>query len=510
MIRQLSAQDAQFLYAQAENTLTHVMGIHIYDPSAAPGGQVRYKDIIRHIESRLDTSPVFKRRLYRVPFDLDYPYWVEDPHFDLEAHMSHARLPEPGDWRQFCILTARHFSRPMDMNRPLWDVYVVEGLDRIDGVAPGSYALLHRMHHAAIDGASATHSFIALSDKDAAGTPALELTGAPAELGRLPQPADVLRRALASNLTSPVKLLNALMRFAPAIARGAQDSPPGEPAPTRSPVPRTRFNAPISPHKVFDGVMCRLAEFAEFRGLVEGATVNDVVLAICGGALRQYLHRHGELPKAPLVAIAPVNARKSSGDDQTPGNRISAMTVRLATHIADPVQRLQAIRDLTREAKEAKAGLSARLMTDLSKHIPGATMAAVARLVTSRRFAPRQTNLFISNVPGPQYPLYMNGARLTHQFAMAPITNNAALFIAASSYDGSINFSITSDRAIMPDVDFFRECIEGAIEELRDALRKGSQPARTRGAKASAGKRTARRARKKRAGSTSGEVAPQS
>lgn len=495
MIRQLSAQDAQFLYAQAENTLTHVMGIYIYDPSTAAGGRVRYKDIIRHIESRLGTSPVFRRRLHRLPLDLDYPYWVEDPHFDLEAHLSHARLPEPGDWRQFCIMTARYFSRPMDMNRPLWDVYVIEGLDRIDGVAPGSYALLHRIHHAAIDGASGTHSFIALSDKDAAGTPALELPGAAAELGDVPQPADVLRRALESNLTSPVKLLQALMRFAPAFARGAQDKALQEPVPARSPVPRTRFNAPISPHKVFDGVMCRLPDISAIRSLADGATVNDVVLAICSGALRRYLLGHGELPKTSLVAIAPVNARRADGEEQTPGNRISAMTVRLATQVEDPVRRLAAIRDFTREAKEAKAGLSARLMTDLSKHIPGATMAAAARLVTSRRFAPLQTNLFISNVPGPQYPLYMNGALLTHQFGMAPITNNAALFITALSYNGSISFSITSDRAIMPDVHFFRECMLAAIEELREALRGPPRPARARARKPTAGKRVGRRSR---------------
>jgi diacylglycerol O-acyltransferase / wax synthase len=154
IISQLSAQDAQFLYVQAGDVLTHVMSINVYDPATAPGGAVRFKDIVRHVASRCHTSPVFKRKLHRVPLDLDHPYWAEDPDFDVEAHMTHVRLPKPGDWRQFCILAARHFAKPMDMNRPLWDIFVVEGIDGMPGVAPGSYALLQRFHHAAIDGAT--------------------------------------------------------------------------------------------------------------------------------------------------------------------------------------------------------------------------------------------------------------------------------------------------------------------------------------------------------------------
>src|SRR3546814_8629353 len=126
-------------------------------------------DIIAHVESRVHTSPLFRRRLHRLPLDVDHPYWVEDEHFDVEAHMTHARLPEPGDWRQFCIAVARWFSKPMDMNRPLWDIYIIEGLDRIAGIPPGSFAMLHRVHHAAVDGASGAHAFIAMSDIDAAG-----------------------------------------------------------------------------------------------------------------------------------------------------------------------------------------------------------------------------------------------------------------------------------------------------------------------------------------------------
>lgn len=476
-IKQLSPQDAQFLYIQTASSLTHIMGVYIFDPSTAPGGKVRFKDIIRHIAGRVDSSPVFKRRLHRLPMDFDHPYWVEDEYFDVEAHMLHSRLPEPGDWRQFCILTARHFSRPMDMNRPLWDIFVVEGLDRMEGVAPGSYALLHRVHHAAIDGVSGAASFVAMSDIDAAGNPVISTPPHPEPLGEEPSTAGIVTRAVRANVTSPVKLINAMLKFAPSVLSAAQRSVVTRNDGNRSGVPETRFNAAISPHKAFEAAMFPLREISELRQLVLGSTVNDVVLAICSGALRAYMLRHKELPGDPLVAVAPVNARIKDGEADTPGNNISAMSVKLPTHIADPVKRLIAIQSYTKDAKEAKAGLSARLMTDLSKHIPGATMAGVARLLTSKRFAPRQTNLFISNVPGPQFPLFMNGATLTHQFGLGPLANNMGLFIAALSYNGNISFSITTDRKIMPDVEFFRKCIQSSFAELRAELTKQSNDA---------------------------------
>ena len=149
-MQQLSAQDAQFLYLETGNNLTHVMGVNIFDPSTARRGKVRFKNIIAHVESRLDCSPVFRRRLLRLPLDFDHPYWVDDEFFDIEHHMFHGRLPDPGDWRQFCIHLSRHFSRPMDMNRPLWDMYVIEGLGRIKGLPKGAYAIATRVHHAAI------------------------------------------------------------------------------------------------------------------------------------------------------------------------------------------------------------------------------------------------------------------------------------------------------------------------------------------------------------------------
>lgn len=467
MVQQLSAQDAHFLYIETANNLTHIMGVYIYDPATAPGGKVRFKDIIRHVESRVHTSPLFKRRLYRLPGDIDHPYWVEDEHFDIEAHMSHARLPEPGDWRQFCIATARYFSKPLDMNRPLWDIYVIEGLDRIPGVPPGSFAMLHRVHHAAVDGASGAHAFIAMSDIDPNGTPAIDAPPPEFDLGRAPTPTEVLTRAWSASMQSPVKFMNALMKMSPAILQAARKTMTD--GKMTAGVPETRFNVPVGPHKMFDGTSVSLADCSLIRKKVEGATVNDVVLATCGGALRKYLEHHGELPQDSLVAVAPINRRgkeSGAGKASTPGNQVSAMSVPIRTDIADPLERLAALRDYTVEAKEAKTGISARVMTDLSQHIPGATMAAVARILTNERFAVRSTNLFISNVPGAQVPLYMTGAKLIQQYGMAPLANNMGLFIATPSYNGRIAFSIISEREIMPDIAFFRQCIDASFAEL--------------------------------------------
>jgi WS/DGAT/MGAT family acyltransferase len=467
-MQQLNAQDAQFLYLETGNNLTHVMSVNIFDPATAADGRVRFKDIIAHVESRLEVSPVFKRRLMRLPYDFDHPYWVEDEFFDLEHHMFHGRLPEPGDWRQFCIHLSRHFSRPMDLNRPLWDMYVIEGLDRIEDMPPGAYAIATRVHHAAIDGASAMHFFSAISDRDAAGTPAIDLDPSRVELGAAPSAATVLNRAIISNVQSPVKMASTLLRFTPAIWDTVRKNL-GSGAAGGAKVPHTRFNRPVSPHKVFDATRFGLDKMKRIKSRVEGATINDAVLAISCGALRAYLQHHGELPDKPLVAIAPVNARSSSRQAETPGNNITAMSVSLPTHIEDPLERLQIIRDTTRRTKAAKSGISARLMTDLTQHVPAATMAGVARLVAGGRFTSKLCNLFISNVPGPQQTLYMNGAKLLHTHGMAPLADGMGLFIATPSYDGEISFNIISDREILPDIGFFRQCLEAAFDELRKA-----------------------------------------
>ena len=466
---QLNPQDAQFLYMETGDNLTHVTSIVILDPTSVPSGKtVRFKDILAHVEGRVHMNPLFRRRLVRVPLELDFPYWVDDENFDLEHHVNHGRLPEPGDWRQFCIHMARYHSRPLNMHRPLWDMFVVEGLDNIGWLPKGSYAIATKIHHSAVDGSSIVKFFSALADIDNKGTPAVPLDTAP--LSRSPQPSllDMGVRAAWHTIRSPIGIIDGIMRSAPSLYRAAQNalSSQGEEKHT---VPETRFNCPATPHKVFDATAFPLADLKAIRKAVPGSTINDVVLAVCGGALRHYLQHHDELPDEPLIAWVPINSRLGGTANQdNPGNDLTSMTAPIFTDVEDPTERLRCVHQATQRSKEATAGISALLMTDLSKHVPAATQVAAGRLVLRTGLAARMCNLFISNVPGPQQPLFMNGARQIATYGMAPLSDGMGLFIATPSYDGKMSFSVTSTREALPDIRFFVTCIEKAMAELKE------------------------------------------
>jgi WS/DGAT/MGAT family acyltransferase len=476
---QLSPQDAQFLYMESPENLTHLTSIAIFDQSTVPGGDVvRFKDILAHVEGRLHMSPLFKRRLVHVPLELDFPYWVDDEHFDLEYHVRHGRLPEPGDWRQFCIHLARYHSRPLDMNRALWEMYIVEGLDNVDWLPKSSYALATKIHHAAVDGKAIMDFFGALADIDNLGTPAMPLDMA--KLRRSPKPSllDMAVRATWHTVRSPIGLTDAIMRSVPTVYHAAQKALSSQNK-DRYDVPDTRFNSEVSPHKMFGATAFRLEDFKAIKAAVPGSTINDVVLAVCGGALRCYLQHHEEIPDDSLVAWVPINARQANAvDPDSPGNNVTSMTAPIFTDVEDAIDRLSCIHEATRLSKAAKAGVSARLMTDLSKHVPAATQVLAGRLVLRAGMASRTCNLFISNIPGPQVPLYMNGALQVGAYGMAPLANGMGLFIATPSYNGEITFNVTSTREIVPDMDFFVDCIVSAVEDLKSCARPKMKPAK--------------------------------
>lgn len=488
-MHQLSSQDAQFLYMETAHNLAHVTSISVYDPRTVPGGGiVRFKDILAHVQRRLAANPLLTRRLLRLPLEIDYPYWIEDEFFDLEYHVTHSRLPEPGDWRQFCIHMARYHSRSLDMRRPPWEMYVVEGLDHVVGLPAGCYAIATKIHHAAGDGASLTRFFASLSDSDPQGTPAIPLQSVAAGSDAMPAFGALARRALVNNLRSPLRLGGALLRTVPGLLETVRESARGGEADApqpRYPVPHTRFNVAVSPHKVFDARVVPLADLQAARRLVAGATVNDVVLAVCSDALRRYLQRHDELPEQSLVAWVPINARaRADAGSDASGNHISAMTAPIFTDEADTVQRLRRISQSTRRSKEARAGVPARLMTDLTQHVPAATQVLASRLVLQTGLAARLCNVFISNVPGPQVPLYMNGACIVRNFGLAPLADGMGLFIATPSYNGLVSFNVISTREITPDIDVLMVCFDEALDAIRSALHSAAQPGQGR-AKAS-------------------------
>ncbi|MFK8041918.1 wax ester/triacylglycerol synthase family O-acyltransferase [Congregibacter sp.] len=498
-MHQLSPQDAQFLYAETEHNLTHVTSVAIYDPSTVPGGEtVRFTDIIAHVRERLAYNPVFFRRLLRLPLEIDYPYWVEDEYFDLEYHMQHGRLPEPGDWRQFCIHMARYHSRPLDMNRPPWEIFVVEGLDHVKGLPKGCYALATKIHHAAVDGASLMKFFASMADGDNLGTPLVPLESVDVGSGEIPAMPALISQAFKNNLRSPLRVAETVMRAAPGLVQAAQDSIAKRESSDKHPVPPTRFNVDLSPHKMFDARVVPLDDLKRIRQLHPGVTINDVVLAICSGALRRYLSHHDELPEESIIAWVPINARPRGADGKDlPGNNISAMTTPIFTNEENPVERLRLIRKSTQASKEARSGVSARLMTDITRHVPAATQVLASRLLLRSGAAARMCNLFISNVPGPQIPMYMNGARMVRSVGLAPLADGMGLFIGTPSYDGEMSFSVISTRELLPDIEFFMDCLEASVAELLALADAAAKPEKRAKAKAKAKTKTKAKARPK-------------
>ena len=474
---QLSGQDAQFLYMESDDSPTHITSVAILAPAADGSKEaVCFEDVLQHVRGRLHMNPAFRRRLVRVPFELDFPYWVDDQHFDLEYHVRHGRLPEPGDWRQFCKHMASYHSRPLDKNLPLWEMYVVEGLENIKHLPKGCYAVATKIHHAAADALSLTDFLGALADIDDKGTPAIPLNSA--KLRRSPTPSllDMGVRAAWHTVRSPIGMIDAVMRAAPNLYSLAQDALRFSTEQAHR-VPDTRFNGSVSSSKLFDATTVSLDDLKTIRQAVPGCTINDVVLAICGGGLRKYLLHHDELPEESLVAWVPINARRrsqfGSGDS---GNKLTSMTAPIYTDIDDPIERLSSVMTATQESKAAKSGVSARVMTDLSQHVPAATQVLASRLVLRSGAAARICNLFISNVPGPQVPLYMNGARQVGIYGMAPLVNGMGLFIATPSYNGEITFNVTSTRELIPDIRFFLKCLTKSLSEMLRA----AKPAKSR------------------------------
>jgi diacylglycerol O-acyltransferase / wax synthase len=472
-MRQLSAHDAGFLYADTSHSNSNVTLIQIYDQSTAPGGKVRFKGILAHIESRLSGLPIFRSKLQRVPLDLDHPYWVDDPNFDLEYHVRHIALPKPGDWRQLCIQASRIHARPLDLNRPLWEIYVVEGLDSLLELPVGSFALLTKIHHAAVDAEGGSR--IAMLLHDITPQAPKPVPPKPWFPQRAPGPMSLLLRGCVNSMLSPLQLRTPWARR---MAEGAEAAVTFASDLLVRPeqLLATRFNSVVSAHRVFDTRRFMVDEFEAIRKLVPGATVNDAVLAVCGGALRGHLQSIDELPDTSLSAVTPLHAPQRASVGQ--GLRMNWLRVQLGTELADPVARLAQIQQQT----------SAVLGTDAAagdavdgSHQASATLALSSKMQSllslgSARRAPSAA-CTITNVAGPSVPLYLNGARMTYFSAIMPISDGMGLVFAVTSYDGRIIISPTSCRELLPDPEAFTQQLRDSFQQYL-ALARALRPAR--------------------------------
>ncbi len=494
-MRQLTSLDAQFLAMETPRQSGHVSGLAILDPRSAPGGRVGLADIQELIAERLPLLPPFRWRLAEVPFGLDYPYWIDDPDFDLDFHVRELALPAPGDNDQLCDQVARIFSRPLDRTRPLWELYLIHGLKG------GKVALLTKIHHAVIDGMSGAEIMGLLLDLGPEG-PA---TGDddPVWKGHaegMPGQLELLARGVVGIPRYPMRMLRALPSAIPniedtpfatlpgasvtgAIAKRARRLLGGSTVrgAGKFTAPRTSFNGRITPHRRFAFGRLSLDEVKQIKGHY-GCTVNDAVVSICAGAVRRWLIEHNELPDEPLVAQVPVSVR--SGEEiGTYGNRILLMSAPLLTNLADPVERLRQTHDSLSDMKERHKALPASLLQDANHFIPPAVFARAAQLtfrLSSGNVGRPTWNLVISNVPGPQIPLFCAGARMVANYPVSVITDGMGLNITVMSYLGSLDFGIVADRDQMPDVERLIGWLREEVAALLPAAKTASTPSRAK------------------------------
>jgi diacylglycerol O-acyltransferase len=461
MMRQLSGQDASFLYLDAPNCDIHGTLVFIYDPSSAPKQPIGFKDILRHVESRLSVSSIFRQRLMRVPLALDYPYWVDDEAFDIEYHVRHMALPKPCDWHQFYIMVSRLNAPPLNLQRPPWEMVVIEGLDNLDGLPKGSFALLIKGHHCAMDGHSAAELTMGLHDLSPDGSQRVEVPPVSYSPNDSISLLTMLASAVINNLSAPLKMLGPAKRALPGLAsmmsryyKRVQAFPESNPV--------TRFNGKRSPHRVFALRKFALDDIKRIRKAVPGATVDDTVLSIAAGTVREYLASKNELPEVSLRVIAPINTRTESEFGHA-GNRISLFFPDVHTHIADPIKRLAAVYASTRHSKQVADGIGAREMTDLNRHSPAAVTLLASKLFTHTMGKEGHSPFFhfgLSNAPGPTVPLYLCGAKLQTWNVVIPLSHGLGLAFGVTSYLDTLSMSFTSDRKAIPDPDFFQECMD--------------------------------------------------
>ncbi|HVA60233.1 MAG TPA: wax ester/triacylglycerol synthase family O-acyltransferase [Mycobacteriales bacterium] len=472
-MHQLTGLDTVFLSIETATTYGHVGSVAVLEPP--PGRPLTLDRVTAGVESRLHLIPPFRRRLAQVPLGLDNPYWIDDPDFDIEFHVRELALPAPGDDRQLASQLVRLHARPLDRQRPLWELYLIHGL------AGGRQAVYTKVHHAAIDGVSGNDILTALLDLAPDGREG-ERESPQWAPETAPGTAAMLARslgALAGNPWRAVRMSAGLARSVPRLVT--------LPARPRLPLidrllrrddgsvlsqsalraPATPFNRSISAHRNFAMARIPLDQIKPLR-VAFGLTVNDVVMALCAGALRRWLLEHDALPDAALLAGVPISVRTTE-QSGTLGNRVSTMIAPIPTHLSDPAERLRAAHDAMRAAKDQHQALPANLLADVNEFampaLAGRAARAAARLRLIERVRP--FNLMISNVPGPNRPLYLAGAQLVGIYPLSAITDGQGLNITVLGYLGALHFGFISCRELVPDLDRMAEQLDAEMSALR-------------------------------------------
>jgi len=459
----LSNLDASFLHLESASTPMHVGGVLQFDQPAA--GPMSFARLHRHVSDRLQTARVFRQRVYMPPAWLDRPVWVEDPDFCLDHHLRRHTLAGPLTQPVLEQLAGKFFSTPLRRDQPLWEILYVESARPADG-----FALLIKVHHAALDGVSAEAVIIGLLDFSPEPRQLPPDTWQPEHLPRLP---GLLRQRFSALRHAPEQARELLAATADLswllVRRTLSLRDLG--LPHYFMAPATPFNCPVGADRLFHSTRLSLGMVKSIKNCWPGLTVNDVVLAICAGACRRYLLDSGDLPADSLVAMAPVSRRRRDGDGKVlAGNKVMAMLIRLGTDIADPVERLRQIHQYALRAKDYSSEVTVDALYDqLPVAAPALALEAYSRLHLGRH-APPIFNTVITNVPGSPLPLYLDGAPLRQLSGMVCLYDGVALNFVVMSYLDQLSIGITSTRESLRKPDFLLLCLEEAALELANAL----------------------------------------
>lgn len=504
-MERLSGLESYLLHMESDTSPGHVSSLGIYDPASAPSGAVAFADIQRFLAARIHRHGMFRRRVAALPLRLARPYWVDQDGFDIEYHVRRTALPKPRDWRQLTALVARLHARPLDLSRPLWECYVIEELDGIPGLPPGAFALLIKVHGAALGGELETQLLAALHEL----SPASKVS-APKERPFYDHPPAALDLALRNAVDAAAWPFEAgrylLSHLAPIVGLGAGlgagsvrrrrggqagpdslgiDSAAGY---TRPPMPATQLNGRLSRHRVVTGATFELARLEALCGKLRApdgsasgaaahvamahlADINDVTLAIVGGALRRYLHGRMDLPAVSLCADAPYSARAGQhGGSETRRGAANTAVLALHTDIADPLARLRKIAEHTRAQRASpRAYLSRRLALDALDFVPTLLCGLYDRTVPQLGRS-KAVNTVVHRVQGPAAPLYFAGAELLLQFGFVPLRAQAGIAHTVSHYHGLCTIGVTACRSVLPDAERYADCLRAACGELADAV----------------------------------------
>ncbi len=469
-LESISGMDATFLYGETDTSPMHIGSLVVIE------GSLKFDTFRKIVHSRLHQLPKMRKRLVYVPMSIDYPYWVDDPNFDIDLHIDHIALPKPGNWKHLRAVASKIFSEPLDQSRSLWSFTFVEGLDNVPQVPKGSVAIISKIHHVAVDGMGGAGLLSLIFDMDNKVRKIPDPK--PYHPKPLPNEVELILNSAVSFAKDPFKfpklISNTISSTLKAgfLSRANKVSLPTAPFTA----PKTPLNGVISARRKWNTAILSLDRVKALKKIME-CTLNDVMLAICAGALRRYLVEKNKLPAKPLVAMIPISIRDKGKVKGS--NQLSNMLIQLATNIEDPIERLVTIQENTLRGKTYQNALGAKTLSNIAEAIPFGLANQAARLYSRFHMAEMHNpvfNLTITNVPGPPIPLFINGHKVLSVMGSAPIIDGMGLIIVILSYDGLLTISPTSDVKSMPDLDIFTKYIREAANELESLILKQGKP----------------------------------